>query len=133
MRASDDRLTQGLDLEDLPSVVGTGWMTSVTRQLGRRQPRSRWREVEVGLRWDVLRFDDSGADTGRDSVRPRATDIRARGAQSATATLVWSPSRWTRVIGNGGLERYSEARSSPDAGRSGPYWVLGTRLQIDLP
>jgi hypothetical protein len=135
LRVADGRQSQGLDLEDLPSVVGLGWSASVRREFGRRRgaARARLREWDLGLRIDALGFDDVGADTGRDSVRLRATDVRARGATTLTAGGSWSPSRWARVLADAALERYTEPRSAPEAGRRGNYWTFGTRLQIELP
>ncbi|HEY6508611.1 MAG TPA: porin [Vicinamibacterales bacterium] len=136
IRVTDARNGQGLDFEDLPSVQSLGYSVSLVRQLGRRgggQSRSRLREVDLGIRLDGLHFDDTGPDTGQSSTRPRATDIRARGATSVTMTASWQPTRWTRVIGSGGVDTFTDARSAPEPGRSGGYWSAGTRLQIELP
>ncbi len=135
LRASDERAAQGLDVEDLPSVVGFGWSAAVRREFGRRrgQARSRIREWDLQLRFDSLAFDDTGEETLRDSVRPRATDVRARAARTVTAGVSWNLARWARVLGNASLERYSEPRSAPEAGRPGSYWALGTRVQLELP
>ena len=76
---------------------------------------------------------DSGVATGRDSVRLRATDVRARDAGTVTAGVSWRPTRWGRILGNASLERYGDARSAPEAGRTGSYVVLSTRFQIELP
>lgn len=134
IRARDARESQGLDYEDLPSVVGMGWSAAVTREFGRRRgrSRSRLREWDLGFRYDALAFDDVEPATVRDSVRPRATDVRARAARTLTAGVSWSPVRWARLMGNAAWERYSEPRSTPEPGRAG-YWTFGTRLQFELP
>ena len=134
LRASEQRVEQGLDFEDLPSAVATGWSAAVARQFFRRdgQGRLRWREIEVGARVDSLRFDDSGPDTQFDSVRARATDIRPRSVLTTTLAVSWRPSEWVRVMTNASWERYGEQRSSPDPGQSG-FLALGTRLQVSLP
>jgi hypothetical protein len=133
--ANDQRLEQGLDFEDLPSVVGKGWSLAVTRQFGRRrgEARVRVREFDLGVRFDWLSFDDSAAATGRDSVRLRATDVRERSAGTLTAGVSWQPTRWGRILANATLERYGDARSAPQAGKSSPYMTLSTRFQIELP
>ncbi len=125
----------GLDLEDLPSVVAQGWSAEVARAFGRRSgaARARLREFDLGLRVDALGFDDSGTSTAADSVRPRATDIRARAARTLTASASWRPTRWARVIGQAGLEHFTESRSAPEAGNPGTYVTFGTRLQLELP
>ena len=134
IRADDERRGQGLDLEDLPSIIATGWSAAVVKQIGRRrgQARSRLREWDLGLRYDELAFDDAGAATSSDSVRPRATDVRPRAARALTGSLSWAPARWSRVIGNAGFERYTEPRSAPEPGRHS-YWTLGMRLQLEIP
>ncbi len=135
LRAEDARDGQGLDLEDLPAVVAKGWSAEVARAFGRRSgaARSRVREFDLGLRFDALGLDDSGPATAADSVRPRATDIRARGVRTLTTTVSWQPVRWARVIGQAGLEHFTEARSAPEPGNQGTYFTGGTRLQFELP
>jgi phosphate-selective porin len=135
LRGYDERDEQGLDREDLPGGVSLGWSSAIVREFGRRRgpARSRIREWDLGIRFDSLTFDDTGPDTDRDSVRPRATDVRARGAQTVTAGVSWNLARWARVMTNGGLERYSENRSAPEPSKRGNYWTLATRLQLELP
>jgi hypothetical protein len=136
LRVLDSRDEQGLDFEDLPSVKTMGWSVSLVRQLGRRaqgQPRTRLREVDLGVRLEGLGFDDTGPDSGRDSTRLRATDIRARAARSLTMTASWQPTRWSRILLNGGVDTFSDGRSAPEAGKDGPYWTAGTRFQLELP
>lgn len=134
MQARDERRAQGLDFEDLPSVVATGWSVAATREFGRQTGASwwRWRAIDVSGRIDYLGFDDSAPPTGRDSVRPRATDIRPRSVLASTAGVSWRPTAWSRVMVNAAWERYRERRSAPEPGRSG-FLALGTRLQVQLP
>ncbi len=134
IRADDERRGQGLDLEDLPSIIATDWSAAVVKQIGRRrgQARSRLREWDLGLRYDELAIDDVVPETASDSVRPRATDVRPRAARTLTGSLSWAPARWSRVIGNAGVERYTEPRSAPEPGRHS-YWTLGMRLQLEIP
>jgi hypothetical protein len=135
LRAGDTRDGVGLDFEDLPSVVAQGWSAEVARAFGRRSggARARLRAFDLGVRVDALGFDDSGPATLAASVRPRATDIRARAARTLTASASWRPTRWARVIGQAGLEHFSESRSAPEAGNPGTYVTFGTRLQLELP
>jgi hypothetical protein len=134
VRANDERRGQGLDLEDLPSIIATGWSAAVVKQIARRrgQARSRLREWDLGLRYDELAFDDAGPETSSDSVRARATDVRPRAARTLTSSLSWAPARWSRVIGNAGFERYTEPRTAPEPGRHS-YWTFGMRLQLEIP
>ena len=136
LRVVDSRDEQGLDFEDLPSVETLGWSVSLLRQFGRRtqgQQRMRLREFDLGVRLESLGFDDTGPDTDRSSTRLRATDIRPRAARSATVTASWQPTRWSRILLNGGVDTFSDARSAPEAGKDGPYWTAGTRFQLELP
>lgn len=136
LRVVDSRDEQGLDFEDLPSVETLGWSVSLVRQFGRRgqgQTRARLREFDMGIRLEGLAFDDTGPETARSSARLRATDIRARGARSATVTASWQPTRWSRILLDGGLDTFTDARSAPEAGRHGGYWTAGTRFQLELP
>jgi hypothetical protein len=132
---NDQRLEQGLDFEDLPSVAGAGWSVSINRLFGRRRgaDRVRLREIDLGLRFDWLSFDDTDPATDRDSVRLRATDVRQRSAGTLTGGVSWRPTRWGRVLANASLERYGDARSAPEAGNAGPYFTFATRFQIELP
>lgn len=125
LRVRDERREQGVDLDDLPSVVGTG--ASVTARWGFARRR------DLAVRYEYLGFDDVGPDTALASVRPRASDLRARSAQAVTLGASWGLTRWLRVLGNVGVEWYSDARTAPQAGNDRGYWTLGTRLQIELP
>ena len=129
LRTDEQRREQGLDFEDLPRVVGTGWSAAVTRRFGRGPDRPRWREFEAGVRLDRLGFDDSGPRTEFESVRPRATDIRPRSVSTATVSIAWAPIRWTRVLTQASWEHYDETRTGPEPGESG-FFTLGTRLQV---
>jgi hypothetical protein len=135
LRATDARDGQGLDREDLPRVVGFGWSSAVTREFGRRRgaKRSRIHEWDLAVRFDSLAFDDDGPETASDSVRPRATDLRARGARTLTTGVSWNFSRWGRVLTDATAEHYTEGRSAPEPGKRGVYWSFGTRLQLELP
>ena len=135
LRTRDQRVDQGQDFEDLPAVAGVGWSVAATRQFGRRQgaARSRVRDWDLGIRLDVLSFDDEGPATLADSVRPRASDVRRQAAQTLMTSLSWRPTPWSRVIVNAAVEQYDERRSAPEPGRRSPYWTLGTRLQFELP
>jgi Phosphate-selective porin O and P len=125
LRVRDERQEQGVDIDDLPSVVGTG--ASLT---------TRWRFAprrDVAVRYEYLGFDDDGPDTDMASVRPRAADLRARAAQAVTFGASLGVTRWVRLMGNAGVEWFSDLRTAPEAGREGAYWTLGTRLQVEFP
>ena len=68
---------------------------------------------QAAIRFEHVTYDDAGPATGRESVRPRAADVRARGVDSLLGGLSYQATRWLRVLGEAGVERYSEARSAP--------------------
>ena len=124
LRVRDERREQGLDFEDLPSAVALG--TSLTV----RWRFARGRDVVLGH--DYMAFDDVGQATDAASVRPRATDIRARAVHAVTVGGSWRVAPWLRLLGNAGMEWFSERRSAPDPAAQRGYVVMGTRLQIEL-
>jgi len=125
LRVRDERHEQGLDYEDLPAIVGLG--TNLTA----RWRFARGRDIVFGH--DYMTFDDIGPKTTADSVRPRATDVRARGMHAVTLGGSWRVTPWLRLLGNAGAEWFSEPRSAPNAPEQRAYFVVGTRLQIELP
>ncbi|MDO8795795.1 MAG: porin [Vicinamibacterales bacterium] len=140
LRLRDTRHEQGVDLDDLPAAIGTGLTASIRREFGRNASSRGWTAFrwlapsELGARYDRLRVDDAatGTDaTGTDSVRPRAANIRARGYHGLTLGSTWRLHAHARVLGNLGLETYSDARSAPQPGGTGGYLTAGARLQLE--
>jgi hypothetical protein len=125
LRVRDQRLEQGLDYEDLPPVVGLG------ANFTARWRFARGRDIVFGH--DYMTFDDLGPKTIADSVRPRASDVRAHGVHAATVGGSWRLAPWLRLVGNAGAEWFSEPRSAPNPAEKRAYFVMGTRLQIELP
>jgi phosphate-selective porin len=141
LRLQDDRHEQGLDLEDLPDAIGTGVSTSIVRRLRtRRNSGGSWlldallrSPLDAALRYDYIAIDDAGEATAASSVRPRATDIRARAAHGLTLGSTWSLTQRFRLLGNLTAEHFSDARSAPEPGRNGPYLSAATRFQFEWP
>lgn len=125
LRETDQRKEQGLDYEDLPAAIGTGFYSSVRRRLTRR--------IDAAFRYDYLALDDANGTTAFESVRPRATDIRARANHAYTAAGAWTVNRWIRLIGDVSAERYTDGRSAPRSGDEGAYFTAAARIQIELP
>jgi len=121
----DQRKGQGVDLDDLPSVVGLGGTVSARWRFAARR--------ELTARYEYLNFDDVGPETAMGSVRPRASDLRARAAQAVTVGGSWRLWRWLRLMGNAGTEWFSDPRTAPEPGRQSGYWTLGARLLVELP
>lgn len=140
LRLRDQRLEQGLDFEDLPDAIGTGFSVSAVRRLRARSNATggSWllgafahRPIDAGIRYDFVSLDDAGGTDAPESVRARATNIRAKAAHTVTLGSTWVLTNWLRMLGNAGVERYSETRSAPEAGRSGNYFTFGARLQVE--
>jgi hypothetical protein len=125
IRVREERREQGVDLDDLPSAVGIGAHVSARWRFAARR--------ELSARYEYLGFDDVGPNTGMASVRPRARDLRARSAHAVTLGGSWRLRQWFRMMGNAGVEWFSDPRTAPDPGRDEGYWTLGMRLQIELP
>jgi hypothetical protein len=125
LRVRDERREQGVDFDDLPSVVGLGASATVRLRFAPRR--------DVTARYEYLGFDDVGPDADADSVRPRAANVRAKAGQALTFGGSWRIQPWVRLMGDTGLEWFTEARSAPEASRSGPYARFGARLQVELP
>lgn len=125
LKETDQRTEQGLDYEDLPAAIGTGFYSSIRRRLTRR--------IDAAFRYDYLALDDANGTTGFESVRPRATDIRARANHAYSAAGAWTVNRWIRLIGDVSAERYTDGRSAPRPGDEGPYFSAAARIQLELP
>jgi hypothetical protein len=125
LRLRDERRGQGVDLDDLPAVAGIGASVTTRWRFGRRR--------DIAVRYEYLGLDDTGAETTMASVRPRAADLRARSGRALTLGGSWGVTRWARLMANAGSEWFSDTRSAPEPGRTGPYWTLGARLQLELP
>jgi len=136
LRVTDQRRAQGVDHDDLPSFLAHSWTVTSSRRFGAgpakgdRSERWPW---QAALRFEHATFDDADPPTDRGSVRPRAGDIRTRGVDAFTSSLSYRATRWARVVGEAGVERYREARSAPTPGRTDNYFTAALRLQLELP
>jgi hypothetical protein len=124
LRLVEQRRGQAADGSDLPDLVGQAVTLSARWQRGAAQAR---------LRYERLRFDDAGAPTALESVRPRAADVRARGVDGLASSLGVRFARWIGLLGEVSTEWYSEPTSAPSPGRTGPYLTAGLRLQVERP
>lgn len=125
LRVRDERREQGVDVDDLPALVGMAANFTTRWRFASRR--------DVVLRYEYVGFDDAGPDTKMASVRPRAADVRALSGQAVTFGGSWGVTRWLRLMGNAGVEWFSDPRTAPEAGVDRGYWTLGTRLQVELP
>lgn len=124
LRFTDERRRQAADFSDLPTLVAHAAAMSL-----------KWesRRLSVGGRYEWTAFDDTGPDDEFDSVRPRASNVRARSVMAATLTGGWQFASWLTVLGELSSERFGEPRSAPVVGRQGPYLTAALRMQVALP
>jgi phosphate-selective porin len=142
-RAWEERKGQGAVFEDLPDAVITGWAVSGTWLVTGEKKRGTIRPerplfhgpgaIEVAARYESLRVDDDGPDSGFAGSGNRARNIRLAGDRVITGGLSWWPRRWMRLVGNVVLEHFEDALLAPEAGRQGYYTTLLGRLQVSLP
>jgi phosphate-selective porin len=144
LRASEERKGQGSVLDDLPRSIGSGWsaagtwlLTGGSKKDGAGKPRrSLFRgpgALEAAARYESLRFDDDGPDTGFAGFGNRARNIRPADSRAFTGGLSWWPSAYFRIMGDVVVERYGDALLAPEPGRRGSYVTLLGRLQFQLP
>ena len=143
LQGREERLGQGPLFEDLPEQVVDGWSVSATWLLtGEKKKRTiepaapLFRgpgAIEVGVRYESLRFDDAGPDTGFEGAGTRARNIRPAGDRIVTGGLSWWPVGWVRITGNVVVERFEDALLAPEPGRRGSYVTLLGRLQLRVP
>jgi phosphate-selective porin len=143
LRAVEERLGQGSLFDDLPDLAGTGWAVSWTWLVTREKKkttivpsRSLFRgpgAIEVGLRYESLRFDDNGPDVGFAGAGNRARNVRPGGVRAFTAGLSWWPIPYLRLMANALVERFEDPLLAPEPGRQSNYVTVLSRLQLQLP
>jgi phosphate-selective porin len=144
LRATEERHGQGSTFDDLPAEVGAGWVASATwlvtgerktRTIKPSRPLSRGGPgaIEIGARYEDLRYDDTGPDAGFSGAGNRARNIRPAADRVMTGGVSWWPVRWVRFMGNVVVERYLDPLLAPEPGRRGNYVTLVGRAQVQLP
>jgi phosphate-selective porin OprO and OprP len=139
MRASEQRLGQGLGDTDLSDVLTTGWYAAATwlvtgedKDDFNRPRRSLLRggigAVEVAARVEKLQF-ESEDKTGPAFRNPRAEHILGNSDRVWTVGVNWFPNRWVRITVNGIREEFEDARRTPIPGTT-EFWSGLGRLQI---
>lgn len=140
----EERRRQGAGFEDLPDVVGRGWSVSATwlvtgeKKKGSVEPQRPLPRgagaVELALRYEELRFDDAGDDSGLAGVGPRSRNLRAAGDRAFTGGLSWWPARYLRLLANVTVERFEDPLLAPEPAEGRKDYVsLRARLQVELP
>lgn len=143
LEGREERVGQGSTFDDLPAQVARGWAVSGTLLLtgdakkARIEPKRPFPHgpgaVEVGVRYEDLRFDDDGDDTGFAGAGDRARNIRPAADRVLTGGLSWWPVHYVRFMGNVVVERYLDPLLAPEPGRRGNYVTLLFRAQLAVP
>jgi phosphate-selective porin len=144
LQMTTERNGQGSVFDDLPSEVARGWTASATWLVtGDKKARTIKPEhplnhggigaVELGVRYDSLRVDDDGPETGFEGAGSRARNIRPVGGQTWTGGISWWPLEYVRFYGNAVVERYDDPLLAPVPGKKGNYVTLLARLQLSVP
>jgi phosphate-selective porin len=143
LQQTEQRMGQGPTFEDLPAVKGWGWAASVTWLVtGEKKRRSVKPEhpvfhgpgaIELGVRYDEVRYDDEGPDTGFAGVGDRSRNLRLAGDRAFTGGISWWLRAWMRLEGNVVVERFEDPLLAPEPGRQTNYVSLIARLQLELP
>jgi phosphate-selective porin len=143
LEGREERQGQGSTFDDLPEQVARGWAGSLTwlvtgeSKKGRIEPKRPFPHgigaVEIGGRYEELRFDDAGPDEGFAGAGNRARNIRPAADRVIAGGLSWWPVHWVRLMGNVVVERYRDPLLAPEPGRRGNYVTLLGRAQVALP
>ena len=143
LETREERRGQGSTFDDLPDQRARGWAGSVTWLLTgeskktRIEPRRPFPHgpgaIEVGGRYEELRFDDVGPDEGFAGAGNRARNIRPAADRVITGGISWWPVHWVRFMGNVVVERYLDPLLAPEPGKRGNYVTLLARAQVALP
>jgi phosphate-selective porin OprO and OprP len=139
----EERRGQGPNFEDLPAVKGKGWSASATWLVtGEKKKRTIRPDrplfhgpgaVELGFRYDDVRYDDVGPDSGFAGVGDRSRNIRPAAERCFTGGVSWWPRAFLRIEGNLMQERFEDPLLAPEPGREGNYLSVLVRFQIELP
>ena len=85
------------------------------------------------MRYDWLKVDDDGPDTGFQGAGNRARNIRPVSAHMITGGVSWWPVGYVRFMGNVVGERYDDPLLAPVPGRKASYVTVLGRLQLSVP
>jgi phosphate-selective porin len=144
LRGTEERKAQGSVFDDLPAEVASGWAASgtwlvtghskkrsidVERGLHQGSPGA----IEIGARYERLRFDDDGEDAGFEGAGNRARNIRPVSSRALTVGVSWWPVGWIRLMGNVVVERFTDELLAPVPGKKGRYVALLGRAQVAVP
>jgi phosphate-selective porin len=133
---------EALACDDLSDLAGLGWSVSGTWLVaGERKKTTVSPEhplprgvgaIELGLRIEGLRLDDGASESDYESVANRARNLRPAADLVATTGVSWWPTRWSRLMANVIIERFSDDLRVPKQDQLS-YVTLLVRFQVELP
>lgn len=142
MRVTTERRTQGVDDDDLPPLVASGWYVSGTwavtgerKASGLARPRRAVHRggpgaIELAGRIEVLEF-RSRAGLGEPSTSPRAQVVVPASTRVLTVGVNWYLNPYVKVQINGVRESFPDASRSPLPGQ-GVILSQIVRVQLTL-
>lgn len=138
---SEERLGQGVQDNDLPSVVSRAWYVSGTwiatgerKSRGPDEPKrplfgGGYGAIELAARVESLRFEGVGDDVP--STSPRAETLAPSRDRAITVGVNWFPNRWVKVQANAIRESLVDP-GRPALGSASTFWSRVIRFQFTL-
>ena len=144
IRMSEQRLKQGIRVNDLPDKISRGWyVTGSWIALGEmkskgKEPKnpfltgSGFGAVELSARLDVLTFYSAkGTSTSAPSRSPRAANLLPNSDRTWTFGTTWYINHFVKIQANGEREWLTDIERSIVAGRH-VFWTGIIRLQLEM-
>jgi len=145
IRMSEQRLEQGIRVNDLPDKISRGWyVTGSWMALGKMKSNGKdpktpfltggrgFGAVELAARLDVLTFfTEPGASTALPSRSPRAANLLPNSDRTWTFGTTWYVNHFVKIQANGEREWLADIERAAVAGRS-VFWTAILRLQLAM-
>jgi phosphate-selective porin OprO and OprP len=141
IRVSEQRRGVGIELQDLPDLISSGWYLTGTWLLtGEKKSdaikpkkdflRGGFGALELAARYDTIQF-GSASHTGVSSRSPRAPNILENSDRVLTLGVNWYLNRFWKIQVNGVREDLKDPATTPVGGQA-RYWTTIMRLQFHM-
>jgi phosphate-selective porin len=141
IRVSERRRGVGIELQDLPDLISSGWYFTGTWLLTGEEKsdaikpkkdflKGGFGAVELAARYDTIQF-RSASHIGVSSRSPRAPNILENRNRVLTLGVNWYLNRFWKIQVNGVQEDLSDPATTPVAGQA-RYWATIMRLQFHM-
>lgn len=140
----EQRLGQGSTGQDIPDVRGRGWSVQATYILTGEKKAATITPaksvfqggrgaLEIAVRIEGLKFDDTGDPSGFAGYGNRTRNIAPSGATATAVGLNYWASNFLKFQGNALWESYNDPLIAPIPGNKGRYFTLLGRIQVMVP